>query len=97
MGDKKEDVLRKIDTYVQTRFGGDYRRTFDHYDQLSGQNGTVDKEAVLKLLEDADVNTKVWGVSASGKYADGLIEAIDLNKDGAISWPEFEAKMKKAG
>ncbi len=97
MGDKKEEVLRKIGTYVKTRFGGDYRKAFDHYDQLSGQNGTVDKEAVLKLLEDAGVNTKVWGVSASGKYADGLIEAIDSSQDGAISWPEFEARLKEAG
>jgi len=97
MGDKKEEVLRKIDTFVQTRFGGVYRKAFDHYDQLSGQNGTVDKEGVIQLLADANVDTKVWGISASGKYADGLIEAIDLDADSKISWPEFEAKMKEAG
>ena len=97
MGDKKEEVLRKISTYVHTAFGGNYRKAFDHYDKLSGQNGTVDKEAVMQLLKDADVNTKVWGISASGKYADGLIEAIDLNQDGAIDWPEFEGKLKEGG
>lgn len=94
MGDKKEEVLSKIDTYVQTRFGGNFRKAFDHYDQLTGQNGTVTKEGVMQLLADANVDTRVFGFSAAGKYADQLIEAIDLNKDGAVDWPEFEAKLK---
>ncbi len=97
MGDKKKEVLSKVDVYIQTTFGGSYRKAFDHYDQLSGQNGKVDKEGVMKLLEDSDVDTTVLGFKATGTYADKLIEELDLSQDGAIDWPEFEAKLKDGG
>jgi Ca2+-binding EF-hand superfamily protein len=94
MGDAKKQVLDKISSYVQTTFGGNYRKAFDHYDQLTTQNGMVDKEAVLQLLKDANVDTSLGWISVAGKYADTMIKELDLNGDGQIDWNEFESKFK---
>ena len=100
MGDSKDQVLGKVRTYVQTTFGGDYRKAFDHYDKLTTQNGKVDKEAIIRLLADAGVDTVVLvlgvPVSAAGKYAGTMIKEFDLDGDGQVDWNEFEAKFKNS-
>ena len=81
----RRELEEKVTALVATRFGGDYRAAFGHYD--ADGNGLVSKGELKALLKDAGIGSGLtrWA------WADGVIDALDADGDGHISWAEFEA------
>jgi len=86
--ENRREIDEKVTTLVTTRFGGDYRAAFAHYD--ADGNGTIDKDELKALLSDAGIGSGLtrWA------WAKGVMGAVDTNGDGAISWAEFEAVFR---
>jgi Ca2+-binding EF-hand superfamily protein len=86
--DKKQEIDDKVTVLVETRFGGDYRAAFAHYD--ADGNGTIDKDELKALLADAGIGSGFtrWA------WAKGIMGEVDTNADGGISWTEFEAVFR---
>src|SRR5678816_3292170 len=53
--DKKQEIDDKVTALVTTRFGGDYRAAFAHYD--ADGNGVIDKDELKALLKDAGIGS----------------------------------------
>ena len=55
----------KVAALVEARFGGDYRKAFDHYD--SDHDGKVSKDELMALLQDAGIGNfltrSTWAAS----------------------------------
>ncbi|QEL20553.1 EF-hand domain-containing protein [Limnoglobus roseus] len=53
----------------------------------------VSKDELKALLADAGIGSGLtrWA------WANGIIEAVDANRDGVIDWAEFEAVFRAAG
>jgi len=83
--DKKQEIDAKVTALVATRFGGDYRAAFAHYD--ADANGTIDKDELKALLKDAGIGSGLtrWA------WAQGIMGEVDTSGDGGISWDEFAA------
>ena len=83
--EKRQEIDDKVTALVLTRFGGDYRAAFAHYD--TDGNGTIDKDELKALLKDAGIGSGLtrWA------WAKGIMSEVDANADGSISWAEFEA------
>src|SRR6476646_7822958 len=88
--EQKQAVDDNVTALVTTRFGGDYRAAFAHYD--ADRNGTIDKDELKALLKDAGIGSGLtrWA------WAKGIMGAVDTGGDGSISWEEFEAVFKNA-
>src|SRR4051812_47316593 len=52
----EREMKGKVMELVQTRFEGDLKRAFEHYDL--DNNGSVDKGEIMNLLSDANVGNK---------------------------------------
>ncbi len=76
------ELRSKVTRLVQQRFGGDFRALFQQY----GQGGDADKAALTKLLADADIGN----LFTRGMWADGVMKRVDTDRDGKISWQEFQ-------
>lgn len=87
--EQKQAVDDKVTALVATRFGGDYRAAFAHYDAYG--NGTIDKDELKALLKDAEIGSGLtrWA------WAKGIMAEVDTSGDGAISWAEFEAVFRR--
>jgi Ca2+-binding EF-hand superfamily protein len=86
--DQRREIDDKVTALVTTRFGGDYRAAFAHYD--ADGNGTIDKDELKALLNDAGIGSGLtrWA------WAKGIMAEVDASGDGSISWAEFEAVFK---
>lgn len=84
------ELKQKITTLIDTKYGGDWTKAFNHYAGLSGSSGLVEREDLLQLLKDAQIGS--W--LTRGAWADGIVEELDTNADAAISWSEFESVLK---
>lgn len=82
--EQRQEIDDKITSLVRTRFGGDYRAAFTHYD--ADGSGALDKDELKVLLADAGIGNGLtrWA------WANGILGEVDRDKDGAISWAEFE-------
>ncbi|QEL19228.1 EF-hand domain-containing protein [Limnoglobus roseus] len=89
--ENRRELDEKVTALVATRFGGDYRAAFAHYD--ANGDGVVSKDELKALLADAGIGSGLtrWA------WANGIIEAVDANRDGVIDWAEFEAVFRAAG
>lgn len=85
MTDKKE-VIDSIKAYVKKSYGGNYQEAFDAFAKNTGK---VNREAVVNLLWYANVG---WSVTR-GLIADKIIEELDKDGDGLISWKEFNEAL----
>ena len=83
--DKRREIDEKVTALVKSRFGGDYRAAFAHYD--ADGNGVIDRDELKALLKDAGIGSGLtrWA------WAKGIMGEVDTSGDGAISWAEFEA------
>lgn|GEM_PF-2588914 len=85
---KVKELKDKVRSLVKTKFGGDYKKAFNHYD--ANHDGGVNASELTKLLEDADIGnafTRKFWVS-------GIIDRLDTNKNGKIEWGEFEKVLQ---
>jgi hypothetical protein len=90
-------VGRQVDDMVKKKFGGDYKKAFQHY---AGANGEVSRDGVKALLKDAGIgsDTQIPFIgSTRDKYADALMDKFDSNHNGSVSWQEFTGGMKNVG
>ncbi len=83
--DKKQEVDDKVTALVRSRFGGDYKAAFAHYD--ADGDGVIDGGELKALLSDAGIGSGLtrWA------WAKGIIGDVDTSGDGNISWDEFAA------
>ncbi|MEO8703170.1 MAG: EF-hand domain-containing protein [Kofleriaceae bacterium] len=78
------ELKAKVGTMVDKRFGGDYRKAFDHYD--ADRDGGVGKDELVSLLKDAGVGNGI----TRGAWANGILEKVDTGHDSKIQWTEFQ-------
>jgi hypothetical protein len=86
---KKEDIenLKKgIKNLVDTKFQGNYKNCFDHYDKLGLHNEKIDKASLEGMLKNANIG-KPW---TRGTWASTIIKEVDVNADSEISWDELK-------
>ena len=83
--DQRQELDDKVTSLVKSRFGGDYRAAFAHYDADS--SGTIDADELKTLLADAGIGNSLtrWA------WVRGIMGEIDTDGDGGISWAEFDA------
>jgi Ca2+-binding EF-hand superfamily protein len=82
---QRREIDDKVTALVRTQFGGDYRAAFAHYD--ADGSGTIDQAELKTLLRDAGIGSGLtrWA------WAKEIMEELDTDADGGISWAEFEA------
>jgi Ca2+-binding EF-hand superfamily protein len=82
--EQRQEVDDKVTALVRSRFGGDYRAAFAHYD--SDGSGAIDRAELTALLKDAGIGSGLtrWA------WAKGILEEMDTDADGGISWAVFE-------
>jgi Ca2+-binding EF-hand superfamily protein len=83
--ENRRELEEKVTALVTTRFGGDYRAAFTHYD--ANRDGVIDNDELKTLLKDAGVGSGLtrWA------WAKGVMDEADTDRSGTISWAEFEA------
>jgi Ca2+-binding EF-hand superfamily protein len=86
---QKKELLDKVAKLIKHKFAGGYHKAFDHYAH-DIKDGKISKPELVKLLGDAGVGN--W--MTRGQWADGIIAELDKDRDGGISWTEFEEVLK---
>lgn len=71
---------------MQSKFSSP-REAFDYYD--ANDDGYLNKKDFVKLLKEAKVSIIIRGV-----VAEFMLQSFDKNKDGLVSWSEFQAAIK---
>jgi hypothetical protein len=84
------DLAQKVNNLVHSKFGGDYKKAFQHY---AGANGEVSRDGINRLLSDAGVGNGF----TRGFYTDGVMDKFDTNRNGSVSWSEFSGGMRANG
>ena len=86
--ENKRELEAKVTALVTSRFGGDFRAAFAHYD--ADGSGVITKDELRKLLADAGVGTGLtrWA------WVGGVIDALDADGDGGVSWAECDAVFR---
>jgi Ca2+-binding EF-hand superfamily protein len=86
--ESRRELEVKVEALVKTRFGGDYRAAFTHYD--TDADGVIGNDELKALLSDAGIGSGLtrWA------WAKGIMGEMDTGRDGTISWAEFEAAFK---
>ena len=85
MSDPKRELKEKVTALINQRYGGDWDRAFRHYAGLSGIDGVVEPSDVKQLLKDADIGNGM----TRGAWTSGIMDELDTDKSGGISWGEF--------
>jgi Ca2+-binding EF-hand superfamily protein len=86
---QKNELRDKVSKLVRDKFGGDYHKAFEHYDD-DVKDGKISRRELAKLLGDAGVGN--W--LTRGAWVSGIIAELDTDKDGSISESEFEEVLK---
>ncbi len=90
MGAEEEELKIKIRQLVKEKFDGEFRKGFDHYDKIDGEDSKIGSSALEQLLGDA----KVGNFLTRKLWVEGVLRVLDKDKDGAISWDEFESILE---
>jgi Ca2+-binding EF-hand superfamily protein len=87
--DQTRELTEKVESLISARFGGDFHAAFRYYD--SDGDGRVSKDDLGNMLSDARIGN--W--LTRNAWADGVIAALDTDRDGYISSAEFFAILRK--
>ena len=79
-----KELKAKVSALVASKFNGDYKKGFDHYD--NDKDGSISKSELVQMLEDAGVGNGL----TRGAWANGIIKKLDGNGDKKIEWTEFD-------
>lgn len=85
----RAEVVAKVRYLVDTHHGGDWRLAFDFY---ARGDSRVNGDDLFALLKDAGVGNFI----TRSTYVSKIIDVIDRDGDGAISWDEFEFVFRGA-
>ncbi|MDB4956851.1 MAG: GTP-binding protein LepA [Myxococcales bacterium] len=80
-----EELKRKVGGLVAAKFGGSYKRAFEHYD--ADHDGGITKSELTALLGDAGVGNGI----TRGVWASKIIDKLDKSGDQKVEWTEFES------
>jgi Ca2+-binding EF-hand superfamily protein len=86
---QKQEVVDKVTKLVTDRFGGDFQKAFEHYDS-DPRDGRINKAELGAFLKEAGIGN--W--LTRGAWTEGILSALDADKDGTISAEEFLAVLK---
>lgn len=87
MDETRSEVIQKVEKYVRGVFQGSYRAAFDDFDY--DNDGKIVHVELTALLKAAEVGTRF----SRGAYARGVMDALDIDNDEAITWEEFEKAL----
>ena len=87
LSDEIIELKTKIAALVRDNFGGDYRKAFAYYDP--DQDG-ISSDELSQLLEEAGVGN----VFTRSSWVSGILEKVDVDQNGRVSWVEFERIVK---
>lgn len=87
MDERKQELIDKAFAYVKATFGGDYKAAFDDFDRDS--DGTIDHNELVEFLKACDIGSRL----SRGAWARGVMEEVDADKNGRITWTEFQAAL----
>lgn len=79
---EKRELQEKITAFIRDKFAGDSQAAFRTY---ADGAGLIDRTSLKDLLRDAGVGNHF----TRGAWADGILEAVDTDRDRKVSWPEF--------
>lgn len=85
---QKRELQEKVTNLVDARFGGDWTKAFQHYAGVGSASG-VDRRGLSQLLEDAGVGNRL----TRGAWTSGVMDVLDANSDGSITWAEFQTAL----
>jgi Ca2+-binding EF-hand superfamily protein len=87
---QKNELRDKVSKLVGDKFGGDYHKAFEHYDD-DVKDGKISRRELAKFLGDAGIGN--W--LTRSVWVSGIITELDTDKDGSISESEFETVLKE--
>ncbi len=82
--ENEKELEQKVSALVAKKFGGDYKKAFDHYD--TDGDGSIGKSELSGMLSEAGVGNGL----TRGVWATKIIEKLDTGGDKKVSWGEFE-------
>ncbi len=83
------ELAKKVDSLAKRKFNGSYDAAFKAY--TKGATAGASRDHVHTLLTDANVG----GWFSRGFYVSGVMDKFDTNKNGKISWTEFDGNLKE--
>jgi Ca2+-binding EF-hand superfamily protein len=87
---RRQELIDKVGRLLRARFRGSYRLAFAYYDRQR-KDGNINVQELVRLLQDAGIGT--W--LTRGSWAQAIVASLDTNRDGAISFGEFEAALEE--
>lgn len=87
MDETRREVIQKVEKYVRGVFQGSYNAAFEDFDR--DDDGKIVHAELVELLKAAEVGSRL----TRGAYARGVMDALDTDNDGAITWEEFEKAL----
>ena len=85
----KKLLVTKLTKFRDDLYGGSWRLLFEAY---GGSDAAISPGELARVLEDA----RVGNIATRSSWVNGVMSAVDTNKDGRISWDEFEGLLKNA-
>jgi Ca2+-binding EF-hand superfamily protein len=87
------DILARSSVTLKKAMISQIRRVFDKFDE--DKNGFIDERELKKLMEET---YRILGLKKEVSYYDvqSYLSLVDTNRDGLISYPEYEEIVTKA-
>ncbi|NVB83311.1 MAG: EF-hand domain-containing protein [Kofleriaceae bacterium] len=84
----EKELKQKVSALVAKKFGGDYKKAFDHYD--TDGDGGIGKGELVDMLSEAGIGNGL----TRGVWANKIIEKLDGGGDKKVQWGEFETVFR---